>query len=141
MHFTDKPKMNEDNKTKHNDLMLIGGLLIAALIVFAYFKVIKPHSTETSNDELILEISEDNKILYSSALGDIELPFSYEVSSDGGYNTFTAEELEDGSIGISCADADCPDKVCVETGTISMADEVIVCLPHKVVARLYAPVK
>ena len=133
--------MNENNKTIRNDLMLIGGLLIAALIVFLYMKVIKPQNTGTSNDELILEISEDNNILYSSALGDVELPFSYEVSSDGGYNTFTAEVLENGSIGISCTDADCPDKVCVETGTISLADDVIVCLPHKVVARLYAPVK
>lgn len=134
--------MGDKNKTKHNDMMLIGGLLIAALIAFLYLRVIKPQITKASNDRLILEISEDNNILYRSALGEIEIPFSFDVEcADGGHNTFAAEKMPDGSIGVSCTGADCPDKICVETGTIALSDEMIVCLPHRVVARLYAPIE
>ncbi len=132
--------MGNEKKTKYNDMMLIGGLLIAALAAFLYLKVIKPHMAGTAGGRLILEISEDNNILYSETLNEIKAPFSFNVDcTGGGHNTFEVKKMPDGSIGVSCTEADCPDKICVETGTIALSDEMIVCLPHKVVARLYAP--
>ena len=34
------------------------------------------------------------------------------------------------------SDADCPDKLCVHTGTIHKTGETIVCLPHRVVVEI-----
>ena len=136
--MSDKNVMADDKKKKHNDIILIAVLLIAACSLFVYAYMIKPHKKMPADASLILEISSDNDVIYKSALKDMELPFTYEVKAkDGGYNIFTAEITNDGQIGISCSEADCPDKVCVKTGVITLSDEVIVCLPHKTVARLY----
>ena len=35
-------------------------------------------------------------------------------------------------------EADCPDKLCVKQGNISMKGQSIICLPHKVVAEIVA---
>lgn len=39
--------------------------------------------------------------------------------------------VKDGAVMV--AEADCPDKICVRTGPIRQAGEVITCLPHKVI--------
>lgn len=43
--------------------------------------------------------------------------------------------VENGSVRV--AEADCPDKICVETGPIREEGEVIACLPHGVI--IYIP--
>lgn len=42
----------------------------------------------------------------------------------------------DQAVGLSCVYSNCPEQICVNTGTVTLADTPIVCLPHKVVARL-----
>lgn len=42
--------------------------------------------------------------------------------------------VKDGAI--SVAQADCPDKICVHTGPIRQAGEVIACLPHGVIVYI-----
>lgn len=42
--------------------------------------------------------------------------------------------VKDGAIMV--AQADCPDKICVHTGPISQAGEVIACLPHGVIVYI-----
>ena len=37
-------------------------------------------------------------------------------------------------------EADCPDKICVNTGKISKIGETIVCLPHRVVVEIQGEV-
>lgn len=43
--------------------------------------------------------------------------------------------VEDGTVRV--VQADCPDKICVQTGPISQEGEVIACLPHGVI--IYIP--
>lgn len=43
--------------------------------------------------------------------------------------------VEDGTVMV--VQADCPDKICVQTGPISQEGEVIACLPHGVI--IYIP--
>lgn len=42
--------------------------------------------------------------------------------------------IKDGKASIS--EADCPDKICVETRAVSFVGETIVCLPHKIVIEI-----
>lgn len=41
-------------------------------------------------------------------------------------------------IGVSCIYSDCPEQICVNTGVVTQPDTPIVCLPHRVIARLVA---
>lgn len=51
-------------------------------------------------------------------------------------NHFVVETDDAGQLGLRCDAANCPDLVCVETGRISMENELIVCLPHRLSLRL-----
>ena len=42
--------------------------------------------------------------------------------------------IKDGKASIS--EADCPDKICVETRAVSYVGETVVCLPHKLVIEI-----
>ena len=42
--------------------------------------------------------------------------------------------VKDGKVSVT--EADCPDKVCVNTGEISKSGDTIVCLPHKLVVEI-----
>ncbi len=42
--------------------------------------------------------------------------------------------IKDGKASIS--EADCPDKICVETRAVSFVGETVVCLPHKLVIEI-----
>ncbi len=47
--------------------------------------------------------------------------------------TLTIEVTEEG---VAVTECDCPDKICLQTGTISRAGEMIVCVPADVVIRI-----
>lgn len=53
------------------------------------------------------------------------------VETEYGYNEVA---IKDGYA--DCTDADCRDGVCVKHKAISMKDETIVCLPHKVIIEI-----
>jgi hypothetical protein len=56
--------------------------------------------------------------------------FTVEIVG-GGYNTI---EVSAGRIRVK--DADCTDKICVNTGWIDKPGEIIVCLPHKLTVQI-----
>lgn len=121
---------------KRSDMILIAVLIIAAVIMLIGWRIKKQNAAGSS--DTILEITVDGSTVFKEKTEDLELPFTYKVETgNGGLNIFRAERLEDGSIGVSCESADCPDKVCVDTGVITLPGEVIVCLPHRVTAGLY----
>ena len=57
-----------------------------------------------------------------------------EVRTSLGYNIISY--AEEGEGGLICTAADCPDKVCMDTGVVRTAAEAIVCLPHRLTARV-----
>lgn len=54
-----------------------------------------------------------------------------EVRSDAGYNEV---HIKDG--GVSVDEADCANQVCVQTGVVKRAGDMIVCLPHELVVQV-----
>ncbi len=72
-------------------------------------------------------IKQNGKILYTINLKTAENKV-FDITCKEGKNTV---EIKDGKIRVK--DADCPDKVCVNTGWLSSSAVPIVCLPHRLV--------
>ena len=64
-------------------------------------------------------------------LNAVVIPYEFTVESDLGYNTI---RVENGSVAI--VEADCPDQICVNQGSISDSAVPIVCLPHRLVIQI-----
>jgi hypothetical protein len=54
-----------------------------------------------------------------------------QIDTDLGSNIV---EISNGKVKI--LDADCPDKICIQDGSISKPGAILVCLPHKVVINI-----
>ena len=114
----------EDNKKK-NDIILIGGGLILALVV--YFVMTFFQGQATHNAKAVVTI--DGEVYGSFPLDTdhvekIDLP-------DGSYNIL---EIKDGKADIT--EASCPDGICVDHRAVNKQSQSIVCLPNKVVVEI-----
>lgn len=108
---------------KKSDLIIIGGLIVLSLIGAAfYFFVSGKKATKA-------EILVDAKLVQTV---DLSKNQTFTVTGvDGGTNLVV---VSDGKIAVT--DADCPDKICVNTGAISKPGQTIVCMPHRVVVQI-----
>ena len=114
----------EEKKTK-NDLLLIGGALVLALVAYLIMTFFQGQATH--NAKAVVTI--DGKWYGSYSLAEdtiekIELP-------DGSYNML---EIKEGKADIT--EASCPDKICVNHRDISKRGESITCLPNKVIIEI-----
>lgn len=114
----------EEKKTK-NDLLLIGGALVLALVAYLIMTFFQGQATH--NAKAVVTI--DGKWYGSYSLAEdtiekIELP-------DGSYNML---EIKEGKADIT--EASCPDGICVNHRAVSKQSQSIVCLPNKVVVEI-----
>ena len=107
--------MQRMSKKLYYDIVLILVLLIAALSVFIVMK-----SFSRDGSYVIVRVDGEETCRYL-------LSEDGEYSLNGGSNLLV---INDGKAYVSYAD--CPDKVCVRTGKISLSGERIVCLPNRV---------
>lgn len=110
-------------KQKRNTFFFIAGLLLLIMISFLL-------------QNLFLKKRGANVIIEQHGQVIAELKLSentvYEVEDpNGGRNTIT---IEDGSVFVS--DANCPDRICVQTGKISTTGIPIACLPHGLIITI-----
>lgn len=89
--------------------------------------------SKDSNEQFGLEehknavIRQNGKIIKEIDLNAVTDPYEFEIkTSDGHSNTIRVEQGK-----IAIIDADCADKICVNTGYISDGVIPIVCLPHR----------
>ena len=61
---------------------------------------------------------------------------SYDLDKAQTIDLETGNHLEISSGEIRMTEADCPDQICVQTGSISKEHEMIVCMPHKVIVEI-----
>ena len=107
-------------KTLRNDLLLILGILLAALLAYTLYMLLRDPGeivTVTVNGEAYAEYS-------LSEARTVTLP-----SYDGAGENLLV--IENGAAHV--ASADCPDGICVAHAPISLVGDAIVCLPHRVV--------
>ena len=104
-----------------NDIFLVLGIIIIALIIFIVFKL----NLKQGN---IVKVSIDNQVKHC-----YNFNIDTQVVIKDGANTNTLV-IKDGKAYIS--EANCPDKICVAHRAISKTGETIVCLPHRLVVEI-----
>lgn len=114
-------------KKKKRDIIFIGVILVMALIAFF---VVDKFIKKDGNKVVIKVDGEIVKIVNLTDTNNIIVN-----GYDGGTNTVV---IENGTVYMT--EADCPDKICVNTGKISKIGETIVCLPHRVVVEIQGEV-
>jgi hypothetical protein len=103
------------------DCLLIGGLLLAALI--SYFVIVDGKDT---GDWVVVCVD-------GQETGRYALNGSGRYELNGGSNILI---IQDGVAYLE--DANCPDKLCVRQGKISLDGQVITCLPNRLTVTVYA---
>ena len=107
---------------KTADLILVGGLLIVAAVLFLFL-------SRWSTGGHAVEVQVDGKTVATLPL---DTDTTYTIDGvDGGHNTLV---IADGRA--SVIKATCPDGVCVRHRAIDRAGQSIICLPNKVVVRV-----
>jgi hypothetical protein len=108
---------------KKSDLIIIGGLIVLSLIGAAFYFFVSGKKAAKA------EILVDAKLVQTV---DLSKNQTFTVTGvNGGTNLVV---VSDGKIAVT--DADCPDKICVNTGAISKPGQTIVCMPHRVVVQI-----
>lgn len=118
--------MSAENKhigKKKKELVLILVILAVSALLYAGTRIIfskPPMRVEISVDGTVIETLDLNK--------DTELTVE---GWNGGTNLVV---IKDGTVHVT--EASCPDKVCVNQGTIRRTGEAIICLPNRMIARI-----
>lgn len=107
---------------KTADLILVGGLLVVAAVLFFTLSRWSAHGGA-------VEVQVDGTTVATLPL-DIDTTYVID-GAGGGHNTLV---IADGKATVT--EATCPDGVCVRHRAIDRAGQSIICLPNKVVVRL-----
>lgn len=105
---------------KKRDFVLIGSILAVALALLLVVELTRQEGAYV----LVRVGGQECGKYYLSESGTYEL--------NGGTNILV---IEDGVAYLT--DANCPDKLCVHQGKISMTNQVITCLPNKLTVTVY----
>ena len=125
---------NKENRKSRNELYLVCGLLVFAVIFFAGYRFLNRGTAS------VAVVSVNGQILQ-------ELPLDQDADliiegMNGGTNQactvpmFPTNHLviRDGAVSIT--EASCPDKICVHEGAKREKGEAITCLPNKVIITI-----
>ena len=108
---------------KRKDLMLLAGILAAALLIWAASFLFRQEKTGE-----MVEIQQGNEITERLSLRE---DCRKVIKGAEGENVLV---IENGTARIE--EADCPDGLCVRQGSISRPGESIICLPHRLAVRV-----
>ena len=106
--------------TYRRDLIIVGILLLAALLLFVLVRLGQEESTGT---DAVAVVSVDGE-----EVGRYPLSEDGVFSLNDGSNILT---VKDGEAWVS--EANCPDKICMGMGKISRNAEFIACLPNRLI--------
>lgn len=110
--------------TKADVILIITILMISVFaIIFLFFS---DFGKATG-----FEIQVDGKLHSSYSFTDLKNGEVIEIKTQYGYNRFLYENNS-----IKCIDTDCKDKLEIKTGVISKANQVLVCLPHRLTVHI-----
>ncbi|MCR4651301.1 MAG: NusG domain II-containing protein [Lachnospiraceae bacterium] len=113
--------MNNHVMTR-KDIIALAVLLVVGIIGLAVIFFYKGYEGES------VLVKVDGKV-YGRYPLDVDLEL--KIEDEWGINVI---EIRDGEARVS--KADCPDKICMKTGSISRNTETIVCLPHRLVVTI-----
>ena len=111
---------------KKNEVIIIIALLMISLVFLYIFNI-------DSNKEAkkVIEIQVGSRIYRRVAIKSNDFEDTIPIKSNLGLNVL---KIYNG--GVEMIEADCKNKVGINTGFISEAGEMIVCLPHEVLVQI-----
>lgn len=115
------------NMLKKGDILIFGILAAAIVASFAYVSAYKRADNGTNK---IAIIKVKDKVINSIDLSTVTEPQRIEISDK--YNLVVL--VENGRIRFE--EAECPDKVCVDTGWLSEKGDIAVCLPNSTMIKI-----
>lgn len=112
-------------------------ILAASALILAAAGIALTGRISAAAEDAEIVVTRDDTEIFRKKAADIPLPYTFSVEGiEGGHNVFLIDEDEEGRLGVSCTEADCPDKICVETGRVISTEQPVVCLPHRITARI-----
>ena len=114
-----------EQKTKKNDILLIGAILVLALSAYVGISIFQGENTYNAKAVVLIDGEEYGSFpLDTDVVERIELP-------DGSYNVLAIKEGK-----ADVTEASCPDGVCVNHRAVSKQNQSITCLPNKLVVEI-----
>lgn len=108
-------------KKRYADICLIGVFLLVGIgLLFSVLR--RGHQ----GNQVIVQVNGEHIQTFWQ-----EEEVTYTIKSNNGENIL---QISGGKVWLT--DADCPDKICVNTGKIQHPGQSIICLPHKVVIEI-----
>lgn len=115
---------------KHIRVIIIAAILVAILAVCTAILLVRKGSD--AGGATYAHIYLDGAKVRDIRLDTLRAPLTFTVrAADGGFNTVRAT-----ADGIEVTDADCPDRICVETGRSNSEAKPIICAPHGLVIEV-----
>ena len=115
---------------KKGDIFLLAVFAAAALLI-AFSPLLQRHGSSGKNSQtLVLEIRISGE-LYGTY--DLNKNQSIQIQNQYGSNTLS---IQSGTV--SMTESDCRNQICVQTGPIEAPGQMIVCLPHELIAEITA---
>lgn len=107
-----------------NLIILLSSLFALSIITLFIFNFLTP-------DSVTAEIYSDGELIKTIDLSKVAKPYEIPVINGGCENIVLVEKGR-----ISVKEANCPDGLCVNMGTIKNGVYPIVCLPNKLVVKI-----
>lgn len=115
---------------KKGDIFLLAVFAAAALLI-AFSPLLQRHGSSGKNSQtLVLEIRISGE-LYGTY--DLNQNQTIRIQNPYGSNTLS---IQNGTV--SMTESDCRNQICVQTGPIEAPGQMIVCLPHELIAEITA---
>lgn len=109
---------------KKTDMIIIGVILVFAVIFMVLYR------TKFSDQPAVAEIYYYSELVETVRLDEkVDKTFSIPQNDNVVFHLH-----EDGTLQFE--ESDCPDKVCINTGKISMVGESAACLPNSIVVKI-----
>lgn len=108
--------MNKRSFFNKKDILILFAVIIAALILLNLFRLF------SDGEGSYVQIIHDGQVIK-------ELPLDTDTAFTPDFNSSIIIEIKDGSAAF--AHSDCPDKICIKTGKLSISGQTAVCLPNK----------
>lgn len=118
-------KDEEPYKASKRQRLLSLGLLLLIIITASLFLIFA--KTKQDAGQIVIQL---DGAVYDTLSLDEDAVFTIE-DGKGGYNVI---QVKDGAVRVS--EANCSNQVCVNTGTVSHAGEIIACLPHRLILSI-----
>ncbi len=104
---------------KRNDIIIISSILLLSLACIVIMSLTKAPTT-------CVKIYVDNELVATLPINEDK---EYDISGANGSHNLLV--VENGNVYMK--EADCPDKICIQTGIVTELTQTIMCLPNRVV--------